>query len=653
MNAIAKFAKRSGIMCTLGLSLVGCSPSPQTPASAHHTGGSPPSSAGGESNQCSDFELDVERFWSTAQRTKIKTAFVQVTTESESVTVERVVTKMDRIARDWVMMQESVCKDTLVRRVTSPEVYSRISSCLRAALLSQRTLVEGFSAPTKELVFRAEDALVRVSRDLSSCQEKAVYSTFSKGAEEPQAEQLLAEAKTYDDLGQVAKLQETLTKGIAVARNGKKDAVLVELLLLEANCARKYDAQFARAIAAADEARALASRAGNKLGEMHALAELGYTQSSDKKNMEAVATLKAARDGIIATTGPNSLDLVRIELALSDIALELMNYVDGEKHAQMAVKIAEATAGTDSEEFALGLLAFVELKRLTDVRAAEDFARRSVAIFEKKYGARHPKGAEAYMSLSFVLAMRSQFTEAEEAAKKAVAILEDSYGSRALETANAYGTLGTVLGMAYQQREAVRWRRKAMETRERINPRLAAYSYVRLALSLAAAHEGEEALAMAAKGLETVRAVFGENSRYMPDAYSAMSQAYQETKNTTQALVEAKKALASAIRVWGPDSRPTASFYVNTGVIYTDLDQFEEAIALQKKALIVFTRIEGENSADVCVALSNIGDNYRRAGNMVEARSVLERAVVLCEKAVGPTNALALSAKKYLRWVSK
>lgn len=36
-------------------------------------------------------------------------------------------TKMDSLTRDWVMMQEGICKDTIVREVMPREVYVKVS----------------------------------------------------------------------------------------------------------------------------------------------------------------------------------------------------------------------------------------------------------------------------------------------------------------------------------------------------------------------------------------------------------------------------------------------------------------------------------------------------------------------------------------------
>jgi hypothetical protein len=76
---------------------------------------------------------------------------------------------MDAVTRDWVMMQESVCKDTVVRKITPPEAYTKVAACMRVALVSQRTLIEAMRSPKKEQVFKLDEAIAGISRDNGEC----------------------------------------------------------------------------------------------------------------------------------------------------------------------------------------------------------------------------------------------------------------------------------------------------------------------------------------------------------------------------------------------------------------------------------------------------------------------------------------------------
>jgi hypothetical protein len=85
---------------------------------------------------CADFEVQVERYWSASIRAQALDKGGEVELEKRS----GVVTKLDRIAEDWVMMRTSVCKDHYVRGVIDQDEYAARVRCFDDRLERQRTL---------------------------------------------------------------------------------------------------------------------------------------------------------------------------------------------------------------------------------------------------------------------------------------------------------------------------------------------------------------------------------------------------------------------------------------------------------------------------------------------------------------------------------
>jgi hypothetical protein len=86
---------------------------------------------------CADVELDVERVWSAEIRAEVLGKGGTVGGSSREV----VATKMDDLARDWVMVRRAVCRDHFERAVITKEQYVARTECLDAILAEQRTLV--------------------------------------------------------------------------------------------------------------------------------------------------------------------------------------------------------------------------------------------------------------------------------------------------------------------------------------------------------------------------------------------------------------------------------------------------------------------------------------------------------------------------------
>lgn len=85
---------------------------------------------------CADFEVQVEKYWSASIKAQVMDKRGAVELEKRS----GVVTKMDRISEDWVMMRTAVCKDHFVRELITREQYAARVRCFDDRLERQRSL---------------------------------------------------------------------------------------------------------------------------------------------------------------------------------------------------------------------------------------------------------------------------------------------------------------------------------------------------------------------------------------------------------------------------------------------------------------------------------------------------------------------------------
>jgi hypothetical protein len=85
---------------------------------------------------CADFEVQVEKYWSASFRAQVLDKGGELELEKRS----GVVTKLDRISEDWVMMRTSVCKDHYVRGLIDKPEYAARVRCFDDRLERQRTL---------------------------------------------------------------------------------------------------------------------------------------------------------------------------------------------------------------------------------------------------------------------------------------------------------------------------------------------------------------------------------------------------------------------------------------------------------------------------------------------------------------------------------
>lgn len=127
--------KRSRAILVLACGLNACGGA-EAPAAEHPETG----------DQCSDFELDVERVWSEQARVRVEAGVMnhwqgKLDTEVAEQRAHTLTTKMDDLARDWVMLRRSVCLDHFKRGLGTSEEYQAKAGCFDRLLARQRAVV--------------------------------------------------------------------------------------------------------------------------------------------------------------------------------------------------------------------------------------------------------------------------------------------------------------------------------------------------------------------------------------------------------------------------------------------------------------------------------------------------------------------------------
>ena len=95
---------------------------------------------------CEDFEIDVEHEWNSAVKVEIEAKIMELWEGELGVDMARqrassVVTTMDAVTSDWVMLRRAVCLDHFERGIGTPEDYQAKVTCFDRVLQGQRTLV--------------------------------------------------------------------------------------------------------------------------------------------------------------------------------------------------------------------------------------------------------------------------------------------------------------------------------------------------------------------------------------------------------------------------------------------------------------------------------------------------------------------------------
>lgn len=509
---------------------------------------------------CDDFALDVDRIWGSSKRREVRDGLRSFAGETQVVNVDRLVTKMDAITSDWVMMNRRACKDTMVRKTMPEEIYVRVSLCLNTALVQQRTLVTQLEAVDQTSYEHIDRAMLDISENMATCQNQAVLAYYRTPEETADAEA----AQTADD--KTAEARVLLALGKSEAASG---------LLSDANTAakksgderRELDAAIAgcnhavlegayeRAIELGTPALTQAQELGYAIGEADALTCLGTAELRRGKHDAARQRLEAA--------------------------LEQREAFFGKDHP----RVADAANRLGNLETAVA-----------NYQAAYDLYKRALDIWTKSFGPDDPVTSRAYHNLGFVHIGLDDIPGAVGWYTQAIKAETDSLGADHPATALSEANFASVLIMQGKVDDAYALLIHAMEVQERIlgpgHPEVAV-SYHGIGEVWAARKGYESALEWYNKALVLRKLAFGEQHLETAKTQDAMATAYFKLKKYDEATEFAKQALATREALLGSDNILTATSYFNLGLIYEKRKKYRKALRYYEKSLAVEDRVRG------------------------------------------------------------
>lgn len=509
---------------------------------------------------CDDFELDVQKVWNSSKRREVREGLRSFAGETQTVNVDRIVTKMDAITTDWVMMSRRACKDTLVRRTMPQEIYVRVSLCLNTALVQQRTLVTQLAAVDRTSYEHVDRAMLDISGHIGTCQNQAVLAYYRPTADTNDAEAAgtaddkTAEAKTLLALGKGEAVSALLNDAELAAKKSGDERRELDTAIAACNHAL-LRGEYDRALTAGTPALSQAQKLGYAIGEADALTCLGTAELRRGKHEQARELLEAA--------------------------LAQREAFFGKDHP----RVADAASRLGNLEAAVA-----------NYQAAYDLHRRALDIWTRTFGPNDPVTSRAYHNLGFVHLGLDDIEGAVGWYKQAIKAETASLGADHPATALTEANFASVLLLQGKVDDAYALLVHAMEVQDRIlgpgHPENAV-SFHGIGEVWAARKGYDTALEWFDKALVLRKLAFGERHLDTAQTLDAMAMAYFKLKKYDQATEFAEQALAAREQLVGPGNILTATSYYNLGLIYEKRKNYKAALGFYEKSLTVEDTVRG------------------------------------------------------------
>ena len=530
---------------------------------------------------CDDFELDVDRIWGSTQRKEVRAGMRAFAGESQLVNVDRIITKMDSLTSDWVMMNRRACKDTLERGTMPEEIYVRVSLCLNAALVQQRTLITALGSVDRKSYEFIDRAMLDISENIATCQNQAVIAYYKVPEETKDAgaaklaDDKTAEAKTLLALGKGDEATGLLNDAeLAARRSGDERR---ELDATIAVCNHKVTkGEYDRAMVYGKPALEQAQKLGYAIGEADALICLGTAELRQGKHGEARKRLEAALKQREAFFGEDHPQVADAANRLGNLESAVADYKKAHELYMRALGVWTEAFGADDyvTSRAYHNLGFVHVG-LDDIEGAVAWYQKAIEAETKSLGTDHPATALSEANYASVLLLQEKVDDAYALLNHAQEVQERILGPGHPEVAVSYHGIGQVWAARKSYESALEWYEKALILRK---------------------------LALGERHLDTAHTL------------DAMATAYFKLKKYKEATDFAEQALAIREDLVGPDNILTATSYYNLGLIYEKRKKYKDALGFYEKSLAVDEAVRGAGhvlTKQTRMAVNRLGDLVR------------------------------------------
>jgi CHAT domain-containing protein/Tfp pilus assembly protein PilF len=310
--------------------------------------------------------------------------------------------------------------------------------------------------------------------------------------------------------------------------------------------------------------------------------------------------------------------------------------------AQEAVRVAQATFGSDSPRVAVSLTVLGLLEKNQEKFAdAESLYRRALSICLKAEGQESANVASILNDIADLYRIQSRYADAEKLFQQALSIHQKVLGADDPAVAVDANNLALVYVSEGKYADAEPLYRRAIAIDQRMQTPEDS-GVAREMVNLASLYEKEgkfpDSEQLFLKGIAMDVKTYGNEHPTVANDLNLLSGVYVDEGKYSAAEPVILRAMAIDQKVSSPDSAAVATDLGNLAVLYRDEGRYADAEPLFKRALDNRVKALGPNHPDVATILDSLGALYFDEGRDAEAESLYRRAIDIRQKTLGPNH---------------
>ena len=307
---------------------------------------------------------------------------------------------------------------------------------------------------------------------------------------------------------------------------------------------------------------------------------------------------------------------------------------------ERSLALRRANGAGESAEAATTLLHMANtLRMLGNYAAADTAAWQSLRIFEKVNGPADPSAAEAWHMLSILAVYLSDIRASETYARRSLEIRVAAYGKDDARVAYALETLGNALRRLGRSDEGERYMRQAMALYERDkgpnDPGLIVPLY-RLAEAVATDRQDyAEATRLMERSVAIAKASFGQVHPRTAYALGLLGGLESRRGNFAKAESLSRVAVEIFDRTLGRRDVAVADAYTDFAKVYSRAGRWNEAESTQRIAMAVYENSLGGAHPVYAAAVAGLCEIHLHAGRVAEAEAECRESMAIRERVQG------------------
>jgi tetratricopeptide (TPR) repeat protein len=385
-------------------------------------------------------ELDT---WGDGPRGEMQAAFGATGSRLAEESYPRIADALQAWADAWSLSRVEACTATLVDARQTGAAMDLRMGCLDRHRQSFDALVATLASADLEVVARADEAV----RQLPAIDRCADVDALGRLPPMPARAEVrervatlrgtLAEAAAARHAGRYDRARDLLAQGDRALEGLEYPAVAAEHALEAARLAGAVD-DHGEAEAALRRALVHAERADYPSVRVEALLELAFELGYRQKRFGAAEEALAIAETVAAALGDPPDLHVRRRFVEGEVLLARDRLVDA---LEIFTSLEADTTGAVPRDVILERLAAAHA---ADSEAALEKYREALTLIEARYGARHPRVADALVGVGRSSVHAGQPDEAEAALLRALEIRREVFGENSAKVAEVRSSLGVV-----------------------------------------------------------------------------------------------------------------------------------------------------------------------------------------------------------------